>query len=167
MEVNLLPILNCDGRKMKLVCDVEFENVKDDIFEVLQPIHVDGEIVNMSDNLELTAKVHAKVKLCCDRCMEDFETEMDFEFSERLKKEYVSDNSQDENPDIIHFTGSSFDLSEMVYENLVVNIPTKVLCNEDCLGMCPKCGKNLNFGVCDCESDITDPRFDALDKLNL
>ena len=56
------------------------------------------------------------------------------------------------------------DLDELVRADLLLELPTKVLCREDCKGLCPKCGKDLNFGPCDCKKEI-DPRWQALSDL--
>ena len=55
-------------------------------------------------------------------------------------------------------------MDEIVYKNIYMNLPSKKLCKNDCKGLCPKCGKNLNEGDCGCDTREADPRFDALDK---
>jgi uncharacterized protein len=57
------------------------------------------------------------------------------------------------------------DLSELIRQTLLVNLPLQPLCRAECAGLCPQCGKNLNEGPCDCPTETVDPRFAALESL--
>ena len=57
-----------------------------------------------------------------------------------------------------------FNLDPLVTEDIFLSLPTKILCSEDCKGLCPKCGVNLNLGKCSCKKEI-DPRLAALKEL--
>jgi uncharacterized protein len=57
------------------------------------------------------------------------------------------------------------DVDEELLEMLEMDFPTKILCREDCAGLCPKCGKNLNLGTCNCVTKEIDPRLAPLAKL--
>lgn len=162
MELNLLSVVNCDGKRLPFEVSVALEGFPQSGFRVLEPISVKGEVVNLGGCLELDADCSAKLELICDRCAEAFVTDITYHLNERLRKE---DSAEDENdPDVILFSGNSLELDRIVYDGLCLSIPTKVLCKADCMGLCPHCGKNLNSGRCDCKED-TDPRFDVLDKL--
>ena len=165
MELNILPILNFDGKRMELNESVEVQPLKEDIFEVLDPVSVKGKIVNIGGTLSLDAKCQAKLRFFCDRCMEPFEKEVQFEIAERFRKEDAFTDGIEENPDILPLSGSMIDLSDLVYHNLFMNLPTKHLCREECKGLCPMCGMNLNHGVCSCDARPVDPRFEVLDSL--
>ena len=164
MELNLLPILNFDGRKIKILEDVELAASENDTFRFIAPIHLEGEAVNISGTIELTGKAVAQLEMVCDRCTESFEEKVEFELDEKLKKEDAF-SDKEEDPDVIILSGTTVDLDELLYTNLYMNLPSKALCREDCKGLCPVCGKNLNTEECDCDDDNTDPRFDILDKL--
>ena len=58
-----------------------------------------------------------------------------------------------------YMLGFHLDLDRIIYDEVLVNWPMKVLCKEDCAGICKKCGKNLNHGTCDCEKTEPDPRM--------
>lgn len=163
MELNLLAILNFDGRKMQISEDVPIVSEAADSFSVTEPVHFDGYALNVGGTIELCGKATAHIKMVCDRCAEQFDKTIEFEIDERLKKEDAL-SGEDENPDVIAFSGTAVDFSEIVYTNLYMNLPSKTLCSEDCKGLCPVCGKNLNLGSCDCSTERTDPRFDVLEK---
>ncbi|MEE1012853.1 MAG: DUF177 domain-containing protein [Clostridia bacterium] len=164
MEFNLLPILNCEGKRLPIDVSLQIESRPGDTFRILEPVTVTGEMVNIGGSLELEAQGKAKLALTCDRCAEDFNTEISFEIRERFKKE-DSDGTIETNPDIVILEGNTLDLDELVYDAVVLNLPTKVLCSEDCKGLCLNCGQNLNRGTCGCDNRPTDPRFDVLDQL--
>jgi len=77
--------------------------------------------------------------------------------------EEALDNDSD--GDVIVFSGYSLPLDEIVLNAILVSMDVRYLCSEDCKGLCPVCGKNLNVEACDCKSDVIDPRFEALSKL--
>ena len=164
MELNLLPIINCEGKRMPIDVSLEIENFSQDRFHVLRPIVVKGDIINIGGCLELTACGTTEIEFICDRCAEPFKSDFTFTIDERMRKEDATAEEND-NPDIMIFAGNSINLSEIVYDSLVLSLPTKILCSDNCKGICPVCGKNLNREQCDCVGGSTDPRFDILDKL--
>ncbi len=164
MEINLLSVLNYDGKKMSLSEDVSISATNNDSFNVLAPVHFEGYVVNIGGTIELHGSASATISLVCDRCTEEFESSLNFEINESYKKD-DGFTTVDEDSDIILLEGSVIDLDELLYMGIILNLPSKSLCSEECKGLCPVCGKNLNHGECDCENENTDPRFDILDKL--
>ena len=63
------------------------------------------------------------------------------------------------------FDGQAIDVDEMVKEQILLAVPTRMLCREDCKGICPECGTDLNVGECKCVKDDIDPRWAALKNL--
>ena len=163
MEINLLPIVNADGKRLELDTELDFSGYGEQGVLFLSPVSVKGEFVNVGGSIELKAAASAQVSYDCDRCCESFESELKFEIDELLKKE-DSRNESDGNPDVIYFTGNTVELEEIVMKALFMNLPSKRLCSDECKGLCPECGKNLNLGACECDVRPTDPRFDILDK---
>lgn len=164
MELNLLSILNFDGKKMNISEDVDLTPSKDDTFSITAPVHIDAVLTNIGGTIELTGNAKADIRMVCDRCAEDYNTAVEFEIAERFKKEDAF-SDENEDPDIITLVGTSIDLSEILYTNLFMNLPAKSLCSNDCKGLCPVCGANLNRTECGCNTETTDPRFDILDQL--
>jgi uncharacterized protein len=60
----------------------------------------------------------------------------------------------------------SIDLTEAIRQYALLTVPMKALCKQDCAGLCPRCGQNLNQGKCDCPAEETDPRWARLNELN-
>lgn len=106
----------------------------------------------------------------CDRCLTPFTQQVEIELEDEFKPsiDVVSGASL---PTIPEDTGNLIDdhhildLSEVVRQRLLLNQPLHPLCREDCQGLCPTCGQNLNEGVCECSEPTFDPRWAALREL--
>ena len=81
----------------------------------------------------------------------DFEKKIDMNLTEEERREALDECAY------IH--GYDLDVDELVYSEILVNWPLRVLCKEDCKGICSICGKNLNHGTCDCDHTDLDPRM--------
>ncbi len=163
MILDLTPVVNFEGKKMDLETLLNFENAEDTGLKFLKPVKLKGTLLNIGGSLELSAKVETLLEFECDRCCETLSEEFEGEFTEILRKE--DKDAEDKNPDAIYYQGNLLDLDDIVLNNIILQIPSKHLCSEDCKGLCQACGKNLNLGSCDCDNTPTDPRFDVLDGL--
>jgi uncharacterized protein len=114
----------------------------------------------------LRAGLRSSASFQCDRCLEDFTKEI----SPSLQIVYVWDGEErsaerEEDIRILRADTNIIDISDAVRDTLLVAIPLKLLCKEDCAGLCPRCGKNLNHtagGSCDCAPDEIDSRWNKL-----
>lgn len=98
----------------------------------------------------------------CDRCVDDIERRYDFSLSKIIVS--AMENENDDYDDYIVVENNVLDLDELVNEEIQLFLPAKMLCKEDCKGLCQKCGKNLNYEKCECAKDV-DPRLAALADL--
>ncbi len=101
----------------------------------------------------------------CDRCLEEFEREVSSGFG----VVYVTDSdgaaSDSEEVHVITPDTNTIDLGEDVRQFAVLALPPKMLCRDDCAGLCPRCGTNLNLAKCNCTQDEVDSRWSGLKKL--
>ena len=98
----------------------------------------------------------------CDRCADDIEREYDFSLNKIIVN--AMENENDDYDDYIVVENNVLDLDELVNEECQLFLPAKMLCKDDCKGLCQKCGKNLNYEKCECAKDV-DPRLAALADL--
>ena len=98
----------------------------------------------------------------CDRCATEFSRKIDFPIDAVLVTELSNEENEDEW--VFPLVGDSADLDDIVRTVFVLNLDSKLLCKDDCKGLCCRCGKNLNDGPCTCEKEI-DPRWAALKQL--
>ncbi len=164
MTVDLLPIINIEGKSLSVKDTIDFSAENGFDISFTEKAQIEATFTVWGDSINLVCRVHCPVTYVCDRCNTPYGDSLDIEFEETLKKESVFENRDDSDPDIVFFTGNSVEMDSIVYKNIFMNIPTKKLCNPECKGLCGKCGKNLNDGVCECDTRETDPRFDILDN---
>lgn len=128
-------------------------------------IHVD--IYKVNDNQFIDFRYDVDVVYSCARCLTDVKRHL----KESTSREIVFDgNKFGEDVGVLIVEDEIIDLEEMLLESLYINLETAVLCDEDCKGLCPKCGIDLNKETCECDLNDIDPRFaklmDFKDKLD-
>lgn len=135
----------------------------------VSPVVVRGKVTNTGGLVELTYTADFKYAKPCDRCLTEAEKTVNREFVHTL----ALSAEDEESDDIIVVTdsattgGYTLDLFSLVRDDILLALPTKHLCSETCLGLCPQCGQNLNEGKCNCKKEAVDPRMAVLDKLLL
>ena len=159
--VELEPVFNNEGTALPLDFTVDMSDC--DIYggkPFRSPVHVTGEIRNSTGIVSIKAKAEFTLDLTCDRCAASF----DRTFSTPIEHVLVTELNDEDNDEVIVVDSLRYDAEPLVREDILLSLPTKVLFRDDCLGICPRCGKDLNDGPCDCEKEY-DPRWDALLQL--
>lgn len=122
--------------------------------QVIQDIRVQGDL-------------STRVEVPCARCLEPVRREIERHF-DLLYRPQGTDAGREEisvtdaEAEIGYYTGDGLLLEDVLREQVLLAVPIKIVCREDCKGLCPHCGKNLNQGACDCHEEVSDPRWDAL-----
>ena len=114
--------------------------------------------------LFIRGSVDIEVSIPCGRCLEEVPTPICFDIDKQLTigENTVVDEEMEETDYLIGF---ELDVDKLVYAEILVNWPMKVLCKEDCEGICNVCGMNLNKGTCDCQRTELDPRMAAIQDI--
>lgn len=122
---------------------------------------VEGCIVNHGGYMQLNATTSVKADGRCSRCGVLFPTGFSFDSERPVARKLTEDNDDY----IIADEDGFVDLAAVFGEELLLELPTKLLCKEDCKGLCPKCGVDLNHGSCNCSHKEVDPRLAVLKAL--
>ena len=112
----------------------------------------------------IQGSVDIEVMIPCARCLEEVPTSIRFDIDKKLRIEedgLVDDEM--EQPD--YLIGFELDVDKLVYAEILVNWPMRVLCKDDCKGICKVCGMNLNKGACSCQRTELDPRMAAIQDI--
>ena len=140
-------------------------------FRAKGPIDVDVSYYRAGTELFFEGDLHATTTAVCARCAEDFAAPSDRHFRMVLAPKSIGFDSdkdlRDEDLEFSLYDGDQIDLSPLVREQYLLSLPTRPLCGEDCRGLCPKCGINLNNGECSCSEETADPRFAPLRNLKV
>lgn len=164
MTIDVSEILKEFGGKTEVSGDVKIDDVefRGESYAFDKPLGVKGIMVNNGKALVLTADVEAKMHTQCARCLKDIVVDAGFSMEEHFVQ---SDKETPEDDDTIAFEGYTIEIDDAVRDNLIMNIHGRYLCSEDCKGLCPQCGADLNEGECSCNNEYIDPRWAGLADL--
>jgi uncharacterized protein len=160
----LLDISKISGQKGGEI-PFEFDEVLDDLKEmgVMDSIKVSGSAVRVEEGVAVKGKGFFRAKLPCDRCLKPVDMDFSFDFDEVFSSKSSKSNGEKEG--FIINSRDNIDLDSLVKESVVSVIPMKVVCSDNCKGLCPTCGKNLNFETCECDNSYINPKFESLRSL--
>ncbi|MCD7742574.1 MAG: DUF177 domain-containing protein [Ruminococcus sp.] len=116
------------------------------------PVEISGKASNRAGIVTLNITVNAVMSHVCDRCLEAFDRQYSYDFSHTLTRALANEQDED-NDEYVVCPNNTLDISELALSDLLLALPTKILCKEDCEGLCPICGANLNKGSCGCNED--------------
>ncbi len=129
-------------------------------------VDVDCLITKTSSTIFIKGKLDAIINSYCSRCLEDVSLPIGGDFTYTLvpaKAETREDlELTAEELEICHYQGDFIDLTSIIREQIILQIPIKILCKEECRGLCPRCGNNLNTSSCNCHSVAVDNRMAVL-----
>lgn len=155
MQIELRRFFENDDIKQ----DFDYEFTCDDkLFS--EPVHVKGFVKNSTGIVSLTAEADFTISAQCAKCAKNICKNMSIPVSHLL----VSKLNDEDNDDFILVENMLLDLDGLVMEDIYLSLPLRFLCKEDCKGLCPYCGKDLNDGECGCKKPV-DPRLAALSQL--
>ena len=163
MILDVSKILKETGGKIDINTELSFEDIDflGESFHFEKPLSLEGKIYNNGKSLRLTVEASGEVGVHCARCMKPMTAQIQFD----VEEDFMQDEGEEVDEDVILFSGTKIDLSDVVLNSFFMNASGKYLCSDDCKGLCPKCGKNLNEGDCDCEDDTIDPRWAGLKEI--
>ncbi len=143
-KINITKIIS--GDKMPICANFSFVLPRDNESSVQASF--EGEIIRLDDLYELVGKCDLTYKLPCSKCLEEICENLSLDILEKFSsnKDLVVNSDED----IILVNSGEIELSEVLYQPLLLNIPKTILCKEDCKGLCPSCGGNKNIKDCDC-----------------
>ena len=128
------------------------------------PIHVTGRLSSASEGrFYFSGRMEGHIQLPCRLCLEEVDVEVD-EDIHFLLAGIGAEEADDPEVFLYDPNGISIDLRPAVRETWLLSAPQFVQCSEDCKGLCPNCGTNLNESTCNCSTTEIDPRWDALRK---
>ncbi len=126
-------------------------------------------------DIRIDGSLDTQVQLPCARCLEPVVQDVKHKF-DLLYRPLGADAGREElsvtaaEAEVSYYQGEGLLLEDVLQEQVLLALPLKAICRDDCRGLCPHCGKNLNVEQCDCAEPADDPRWQALkdirDKLN-
>lgn len=182
MRVNVGRISRDKGACLELDLEERFASLEalGGRVEFTRPVSVTGTVTNTGKCLVVQGTIQTEAELVCDRCLEKFRRPLEVPFEAeffRQGRETAGDRPEAENRRTVRreeeafladaghlFRGEDLELTETVRGELSLALPMQNLCRENCAGLCPVCGADLNKTTCACERDTLDPRLAALQE---
>ena len=163
MLLGLSKIIDSPGASVPFSVSVDLSDLRYGVScPVSEPVVAQGVVRNTAGVLLMKGNVTTTIHGICDRCAAEFDRFIDFPIDVVLVTELSNEENEDEW--VFPLEGDSADLVDIVRSVFVLNLDSKLLCKDDCKGLCHRCGKNLNDGPCGCQKEL-DPRFAALRQL--
>ena len=161
MFLDLHEIIEMPGGRVPFACRLADERL---VFPALAgftgPVTARGEVKNTAGLLELSALIDADMTVRCDRCSREYGKTLSLPVTATLK----ADPDEDDYDELFPLDGDGLDVSDLLETCFILSMDQKFLCRDDCRGLCPRCGKDLNDGPCSCGKQI-DPRMAVLSQL--
>lgn len=165
MLLNLSDVLGEHHRTIEQNVPIEMNECKihSESYRILSKDSVYLKIEHVKERqLTITGKGDLVFEIPCDRCLEPVETKVSLDFTKHVDLD-VSDADQTEEMDETNYIdGYELDVDQLISNEVLIGWPTKILCSDDCKGICNVCGQNLNQGACDCEDTSLDPRMSVI-----
>lgn len=162
MRINVADIIKVQGATKKVsIVQSEFDTTEIlPPIKLSKPIQLEGKLEVSREIIYLSGILKTEVKLSCDRCTSDLLYNIESEVTDSFGQTHSIEDEESK-----PMESSMIDLSETIAETIALSLPMKVLCKEDCKGMCTLCGQNLNEKSCECDVDFTDPRLEKFKSL--
>ncbi|TAN41435.1 MAG: DUF177 domain-containing protein [Nitrospirae bacterium] len=150
------------------------EKIQTDTFSAVSPVVSHLELHKQGSEVMVDGDLDADIELQCSRCLKDFRLRMKLPVNVVYHPlEEIAESGGHAAKHALHhdemdmgfYSGGELDLNQLLTEQLILNTQMKPLCDEQCKGICPVCGTDLNTGSCNCTQKEIDPRLEVLKKL--
>ena len=161
MLFDVTQILHSPGKELVFQFEMDLSDVEfGGRCPISRPVQVEGKVRNSADVLELTLTARTTLDAMCDRCGKEFLQDKTIPYTCLLAEELENED----NDEIVLLEDGKVDVGDLARTAFILGMDTKTLCSEDCKGLCPRCGADLNLGPCSCKKEA-DPRLAVLAKL--
>lgn len=166
MIINVYHLRHTEGASKTFKFSEVFTPLKlgTDEYTFTEPIDVTLDIENVGKSLLVRGNITLAIAVNCSRCLKPFTYCSQLAFEDEWFPGEFATEATDESAFI--FNKDEFAIDDRIIEQIVVQLPMKFLCSEDCKGLCLKCGADLNMDACSCSSEVIDPRLEILSKWN-
>ncbi len=139
-----------------IICADRFKSDYENV-DFFGPVEYSLKIGRSDKRLSVKGHVQCSLNLLCARCLESFRYEIDSDIDLQLLPREMAPTDIDlelerDELDVRYYDQDEIDLTELIEEEVILNIPMRAICKEDCKGLCEKCGGNKNLNECKCES---------------
>lgn len=165
MLINLSEIMSVSGRVEHVEVPIECKNFKitGTDYEVESKEQVALTITNLGERkVFIEAETKLTLNIPCSRCLENVLCDFEINVTKEVDFSRTDTDRLEELDETNYISGYNLDVDMLINDEILIDFPMKVLCDENCKGICNVCGINLNKGTCSCESTAVDPRMSVI-----
>lgn len=165
MLLNLTDVLTSEGKTKteEVVMEMPAFESRMGRFPIVEKSPLNLTLCNAGEGkAELCGHAELTQLMYCDRCLKEVPVQIALDFTRSVD---AAEGTDSEESDSELINGCQLNIESLVYNELLMNQPEKVLCKPDCKGICKKCGKDLNEGDCGCDTFVPDPRMAVLQDI--
>lgn len=147
-------------------------DIDDETARVSGELEISGTARKTQAGADVAGRIAGSLEIACHRCLKPLEAAIDIKFKDDFVTLDVYEKSGGENHavagadlDVSIYDGERIDINELAREQILLNLPARQLCEENCAGLCETCGVNKNTENCSCGAETIDPRWKALEEL--
>lgn len=165
MLINLSDVLTTEGKVVREEIPLEmtvFVNGSG-AYDIVGKSLVELTFTNIGiDKARVEGSCKLRFVAACDRCLTEVPVTLELNFDRMVVSPGTNAEDEETEDNLGVMDGYHLDTEALVYDEIIVNWPVKILCKEDCKGVCPVCGQNLNERECGCDTFVPDPRMAAI-----
>ncbi|MBC8535103.1 YceD family protein [Feifania hominis] len=163
MLLDISRVLKTEGERLGFRYELDLSGCEAAIGEYpfTEPVEVSGSVENRASTVRLSMSIRGVCHTRCDRCLRELSEPLDLTYENYV----VTQLNEEDNDTLLLIENNTVDLDDLTVTHIILNLPMKHLCREDCKGLCPTCGKDLNDGPCACDHRSIDPRLAVLKEL--
>lgn len=168
MLINLTELFTRDGKEKDYTQELETEKFQapDGVYDLVEAEPVRLHVSNTGNRtLLLEGRADLSLMIPCSRCLEPVKVPFSLTLERTLDMNQTDEDRVKDLDEQPYLQGYNLDVDQLVRDELLLNLPMKVLCDEDCKGICNRCGANLNFETCDCDRSVPDPRMSVIQDI--
>lgn len=168
MQIQLFDLSSFEGKSIH-----EMVQLEQDVFQfrmgtypIVKKEPFELTITNIGNKvLELSGEGSITVEIPCGRCLKPVTTEVSFQIERKLDMKLTDEERREDLDECTYLNGTDLNVDQLIYLEVLMNWPLRVLCKENCKGICSQCGTNLNTGSCNCADQPKDPRMAAISDI--
>ncbi len=164
MYIELSDILSVTNKELDIPASIEMNRFvsKTDDYEIISKSPFTVHLKNTGKKkLSISFETVVSLNIPCSRCLADVRNDIHIEVNKIIDMN-ESDHEEIDLDEQSFIEGKELNLEMLIYKEILVNLPMKVLCSENCKGICNRCGANLNLQSCDCDTTELDPRMSKI-----
>jgi uncharacterized protein len=165
MLISLSEIMTTKDKVAQISAPIELERFEHQgvSYEFVHKEPVNLTITNLGNRIVLIeGGTNISLTLFCSRCLKEIIYPMDIEFQKEVDFNLSEEERAEGLDETNYIIGYNLDVDTLIYDEILIDFPMKLLCREDCKGLCKKCGTNLNENTCDCDTTVLDPRMSVI-----